>query len=58
VFACPKEFDVIFTDASTNLQGGWKKIGTFTHYIFNTEYQIYGTDQYGLGSVKWIINKK
>lgn len=57
-FACPKEFDVIFTDVSTNLQGGWSKIDTFEYYSFNTVYQIYRTDNAGLGYVKWNVTKK
>ena len=57
-FACPKEFNVVFTDVSTNLQGGWSRIDTFLHYSFNTEYQVYRTDNTGLGYVKWNVSKK
>lgn len=57
-FACPIEFDVTFTDSSTNLQGGWLKTGTFEYYGFNSVYQIYQTEHTGLGKNKWIITKK
>lgn len=57
-FACPAEYNVIFTDASTNLQGGWHKDSQFMYYTFNTLYQVYRTDHPGLGNIKWIINKK
>jgi hypothetical protein len=52
------EFDVTFTDSSTNLQGGWLKTGTFEYYGFNSVYQIYQTEHTGLGKNKWIITKK
>jgi hypothetical protein len=57
-FACPAEFPVIFTDSSTNLQGGWQQIGTFEYYCFNTMYNVYRTEHSGLGNIKWIISKK
>lgn len=57
-FACPSDYNVIFTDASTNLQGGWRKESKFLYYGDNTEYQVYRTDYPGLGNIKWIITKK
>jgi hypothetical protein len=57
-FVCPAEFNVVFTDASTNLQGGWRKEYKFEYYCFNTVYQVYRTDHSGLGNIKWIISKK
>lgn len=57
-FACPAEYPVIFTDASTNLQGGWRQIDTFEYYGYNTVYNVYRTEHPGLGNIKWIISNK
>lgn len=57
-FVCPAIFKVEFIDVSTNLTGGWRKIGSFTNYSFNETYNIYRTEQTGLGYMKWNVTKK
>jgi hypothetical protein len=57
-FICPAQYPVEFVDESTNLTGGWIKIGTFENYSFNELYNIYRTEHAGLGYMKWKIVKK
>lgn len=63
-FICPDKFGgdksiaIEFIDVSTNLTGGWRKIGSFENYSFNEVYNIYRTEQTGLGYMKWKITKK
>lgn len=57
-FAYPKNISIEFSDKATGLSGGWEKAGTFMKYNSNIEYQVYKTEQSGLGSVTWKITKK
>ncbi len=57
-FICPASFNIEFIDVSTNLTGGWRKIGSFENYSFSENYNIYRTEQTGLGYMKWKITKK
>lgn len=57
-FICPAKYPVEFVDESTNLTGGWIKIGTFSNYSFDEIYNIYRTEQVGLGYMKWKVVKK
>ena len=57
-FACPAEYKITFTDDVTKMSGGWEKVGTETFYYNNIPYNIYRTENEGLGNVDWIITLK
>ena len=57
-FACPKRYNLLFTDIDTGLAGGWQKMSTFTKYSNSIEYQVYRTVNAGLGTVNWKITQK
>lgn len=57
-FACPSTIIPVFFDNSTNLSGGWGKIGTQRFYNAGIEYSIYKTENDGLGNVTWTVKSR
>lgn len=56
-FACPSVFNPLFTDHITGLVGGWKKVKTLTAYSDNISYDVWRTENAGLGEIIWDISK-
>ena len=56
-FACPSMFTPLFTDRMTGFVGGWTKVKTFTAYSVGIQYDLWRTDNTGLGRIIWDINK-
>jgi len=54
-FACPIGFKPKFIDKDTNISGGWKKVETINVYSTNLEYDVYKTENSGLGNTSWKI---
>lgn len=57
-FAYPANVEISFIDTENGLVGGWKKHSTFTRYENEILYQVYRTEQSGLGNTTWKIVKK
>jgi len=57
-FACPSTFTPIFKDGYSGLCGGWYKINKFLFYSKNIEYDVWRTENSGLGENHWIITEK
>lgn len=56
-FACPSFFQPIFTDKMTGFAGGWRKVRRFSAYSAGIQYDLWRTDNTGLGKVVWAVNK-
>lgn len=57
-FAYPANVELQFVDIDNGLVGGWTKYGQFSRYESNIQYQVYRTENTGLGKTKWRIVKK
>ena len=55
-FMCTTQFKPIFVDNYTKFQGAWHKINNT--FIDNIEYNVYITDNSGLGNNEWCIMNK
>lgn len=56
--AYPSTVQLSFTDLDSGLIGGWKKHSKFRLYTSNIEYQVYRTENVGLGNTKWKLTQK
>ena len=54
-FACPSVYNPIFIDNESNMAGGWLKVAQKRFYSTNIVYDIYRTENTGLGYTKWTI---
>ena len=54
-FACPISFKPKFIDKENNISGGWLKISTIKVYSINLEYNVYRTENSGLGNTSWKV---
>lgn len=57
-FACPSNCKPIFKDTYSGICGGWTKVGKFRIYSNNIEYDVWRTENSGLGENNWEINEK
>lgn len=57
-FAYPANIELQFIDVDNGLVGGWTKVNKFARYNSNIQYQVYKTENSGLGKTKWKIVKK
>lgn len=57
-FACPANITPVFTDANDGFAGGWEKIGFLQVYSTGIRYNVYRTENSGLGEVTWIVQSK
>lgn len=55
-FACPSTYKPQFLDEESNIKGAWHKEYSLYFYSDNTLYNIYRTDNSGLGNTRWIIS--
>lgn len=56
--AYPSSTDLVFIDDENGMIGGWRKDSKFTRYSTGIEYQVYRTEQTGLGKTKWRLQEK
>ena len=54
----PANVDIYFTDVENGLVGGWKKHSKFHMYSQDIEYQVYRTENIGLGKTVWRLKQK
>lgn len=57
-FAYPCDTPIDFVDITNGLHGGWRKHSQFRKYEFGILYQVWCTEQTGLGSTSWKIVEK
>ncbi len=57
-FAYPADVELKFIDIDTGLSGGWMKSHIIYRYESDIQYQVYRTENTGLGQTKWRIVKK
>lgn len=57
-FAYPADTAIRFIDVDSDLAGGWTKSHVLYRYDRNIKYQVYRTEQTGLGKTKWKITEK
>ena len=57
-FAYPANVEIRFIDIDNDIAGGWQKAHTLYKYDSHIKYQVYRTEQTGLGNTKWKITKK
>lgn len=54
-FACPSDFTPTFIDEFSGLRGGWTLANSITIYSSKIKYNIWKTEQSGLGNIKWSV---
>ena len=54
-FACPDIYNPIFIDKESNIGGGWILSNKKNFYSNGIMYNVYRTENRGLGDTKWII---
>lgn len=57
-FAYPANVKLSFMDVDNGMSGGWKKHSKFTLYSRGIEYQVYRTENMGLGKTTWKLTQK
>ena len=56
--AYPSSTPLAFIDMENGMMGGWTKYSTFTMYGQGIEYQVYRTENVGLGKTTWKLTQK
>lgn len=54
-FACPENFKPIFKDMESSIIGGWEFYIRTVLYSNNIYYNVYKTEQCGLGTNRWLV---
>ena len=56
-FACPENCTPTFIDNESGLRGGWKKHGTISVYSLGINYNVWKTENEGLGKTVWSVKE-
>ena len=57
-FVYPANIELSFIDVENGMTGGWKKHSIFWMYSQNIRYQVYRTENCGLGKTIWKLTQK